>query len=375
MLNSNNVYRMSDRIIRLMSEIETEMLKAMALRLKKFGKVTGSVDYAMRKSQQVNILYSELTKIISSYTNRTQAEINKLFNDAGVSALNYDKKIYQRAIRAGREKGRMLFANDEIVEQILKGVKDNALQSINLTNTKALTFAKQKFLDLTDKAYLNVASGITDFSTAYKQALREMATEGIRSVEYTKSGKAINYSLEASVRRNITTSLTQTTAKISEANFKRMDCKIVEVSSHAGSRPEHAVWQGKRFYWGKKVEGYDEFISSTGYGEPDGLAGINCRHFWFPYYEGISTPSFSTDPASDLSISNDELYELQQKQRYYENQIRRSKRELAVYEIGGEKDLVDQAKTKLSRQRAKIREFIDENPLLKRDYSREYVAV
>jgi hypothetical protein len=374
-LNSNNLYRMPERIINLMTEIETEMLKIMALRLQKFNRVTGSIEYSMLKTQQVNILYKELTEVVGSFSSKTQAEINKLFNDAGVSALNYDNAIYKRAIKAGKEQGSMLLANDEVIQQILDGVKANAINSINLTNTKAISFARQKFLDLTDRAFLSVTTGVTDFATSYKSALREMAQEGIRSVEYTRAGKAINYSLEASVRRNITTALTQTTTKVSEANYQNMDCRIVEVSSHAGSRPEHAEWQGQRFYWGEEVEGYKEFVSSTGYGAPDGLAGINCRHFWFPYYEGISTPSFSTNPASELGIDNDKLYEIQQRQRGYERQIRSAKKDLEIYKIAGEKDLIAREKQKLASRRAKIREFIDENPVLRRDYSREFIAV
>lgn len=63
-------------------------------------------------------------------------------------------------------------------------------------------------------------------------------------------------------------------------------CDLVEVTAHAGARPEHAVWQGKIYSRSGKSEKYPSLVESTGYGTGPGLGGWNCRHSMFPYFDG-----------------------------------------------------------------------------------------
>ena len=100
----------------------------------------------------------------------------------------------------------------------------------------------------------------------------------------------------------------------------------MEVTSHAGARPTHAVWQGRVYSRSGKTKGYKDFVSSTGYGTGDGLCGWNCRHNFYPYFEGLSSPSFSHDPARLLEKTNEEMYEDSQRQRALERAVRQSKR-------------------------------------------------
>ncbi|MDY2848609.1 MAG: phage minor capsid protein, partial [Oscillospiraceae bacterium] len=104
-----------------------------------------------------------------------------------------------------------------------------------------------------------------------------------------------------------------------------MGCDLVEVTSHLGARPSHAEWQGQVYSISGKNPKYKPF-SVTGYGTGDGLCGWNCRHSFYPYFEGLSErasiPKFTAE-------ENLEMYENQQQQRAYERAIRKSKRELA----------------------------------------------
>jgi len=111
-----------------------------------------------------------------------------------------------------------------------------------------------------------------------------------------------------------------------------MGCELVETTSHAGARPTHAEWQGKVFCIKGHHKSYGDFYRETGYGEGDGLCGWNCYHSFFPYFEGLSLKTFVRDPSMEyLGKENDQMYEEQQKQRYYERQIRAAKKECSVY--------------------------------------------
>ena len=70
---------------------------------------------------------------------------------------------------------------------------------------------------------------------------------------------------------------------------------------------------------------------------------------------------------------NSRLYELIQKQRYYERGIRSWKKQLAIHE--GLKDEINivYCKNKIKQWQGNLKQFIDENDELKRDYMRERV--
>ena len=78
---------------------------------------------------------------------------------------------------------------------------------------------------------------------------------------------------------------------------------------------------------------YPDFIESTGYGTGDGLCGWqwNCRHHFQAWAEGLRNPY--VDENGNLKIDSEEnrkRYELQQKQRAMERNIRKTKRMLIV---------------------------------------------
>jgi hypothetical protein len=79
---------------------------------------------------------------------------------------------------------------------------------------------------------------------------------------------------------------------------------------------------------------YQNFKQVTGYGTGPGLCGWNCRHSFFPFFEGLSDPAYSPDKLreyNDKKVTYNgaemSLYDATQQQRHIERQIRRWKRE------------------------------------------------
>mgnify|MGYP004548957409 FL=1 len=152
-----------------------------------------------------------------------------------------------------------------------------------------------------------------------------------------------------------------------------MQCDLVEVTSHAGARPEHAEWQGRIYCLHGKRGKYKDFYKETGYGTGPGLCGWNCYHNFYPYLEGVSTPSFEHDPAKRLGISNNELYEMTQTQRLLERRVRESRRQCQTINAAiqqSSEDLAEKlerdfsaASVKLKRREAKLMEFCEKTGL------------
>ena len=163
-----------------------------------------------------------------------------------------------------------------------------------------------------------------------------MAKKGITGATYRrKDGTIVNYSIEAAVRRDI---LTATCKLINTSSLKEVEligAEYVEVSSHIGARvskddpiADHAGWQGKVYKLEGADEQYDNFYEKTGYGDILGLGGVNCRHHFFAFFPGISTP---ISQKIDLE-ENERIYKLTQQQRRMEREIRALKKEKMLYE-------------------------------------------
>jgi hypothetical protein len=76
----------------------------------------------------------------------------------------------------------------------------------------------------------------------------------------------------------------------------------------------------------------------------------------YPYFEGTEK---TFDPYSKKE--NAETYESSQRQRYYERNIRKAKRELMVAEAINDPATIAGAKKKVSDRQARMRAFIDES--------------
>ena len=126
----------------------------------------------------------------------------------------------------------------------------------------------------------------------------------------------------------------------------------VELSAHAGARPEHAEWQGKIYSRSGKSEKYPDFRSSTGYGTGAGLCGWNCRHSFGPCIEG-SPRVWTDEKLAELSAPKYEYqgeqfteYEARQKEKYFDRQITRWRREAEAMKAAGQDPNEARAKVK-----------------------------
>ncbi|MEG1567830.1 MAG: phage minor capsid protein [Anaerovoracaceae bacterium] len=244
----------------------------------------------------------------------------------------------------------------------------------NLTRTTANTTTHQ-FEKVLDRAYLQITSGAFDYNSAIRSAVKDLSQKGIAVVEYP-SGHT-DY-MEVAVRRATVTGVNQTAAKLQEVRADEMDSDLVETTAHVGARPEHAEWQGKVFSRSGKSKRHPDFRESTGYGTGAGLCGWNCRHNFYPFFEGISESIYSKEQLKEYDAKNYRYngqkmteYEASQKQRYIERQIRRWKREEQAMEAAGLP--TNEAATKVKQWQGVQRDFIKQTGL-KRQYDREMVG-
>ncbi len=153
--------------------------------------------------------------------------------------------------------------------------------------------------------------------------------------------------------------ISQITGYMSLANAEMMGQDLMEITAHMGARPSHAEWQGQIVSLSGR-RGYLS-LSDIGYGTVEGFKGVNCRHDWYPFFEGISEPAYTKKQLRNIDPPPFEYegrlytaYEASQKQRQIERAIRKTKRELTAYQAAGLEDDFVAASIKLRRDSVKI---------------------
>lgn len=224
-----------------------------------------------------------------------------------------------------------------------KGIKDTQGEIKNLCNISRKCTNKQ-FIRACDEAYSKIVAG-NNADKAIESSIRKLSQKGIEVVGYTDH----TTSMDAAVKRAVTSGVNQTSLKFKMDNCKELGINIVKTSSHGGARPSHQEWQGKLFYLHTPVKGLQNFKKATGYGRVDGLGGANCRHSFYEVTDYEYKNNLVDTEEFDKN-RNDDQYELEQKQRYYERQIRSWKKR---------KNILDECGVDSTKEAKKIREWQD----------------
>ena len=361
MLRPEYLASVADRMVSIYAEVENEIVADVAERIVKMGYVSETSEWQIMKAREVSMLNADVQQILARATGYSEKEIMRLMSAAGMEALKYDDAIY----RLAGLNPLSLSQSPALQTILLHGSDDMSKLLGNFVQTRALA-TEQAFRNLCDKAWLQILSGAYDPETAIRRVINELARQDISKIAYPSGTQS---TMDYAVRRAVTTGVNQAIAKLQLTRAAEMGCDLVEVTSHAGARPEHAEWQGKIYCISGKHKKYKNLKDATGYGTGPGLCGWNCYHNFYPYFEGLSTPAFSHDPSKDAGRSNLEDYENQQKQRYYERKIREAKKECvalnAAYEAAeGElkeslKADFDKAALKLKRRESQIADFLN----------------
>lgn len=279
--------------------------------------------------------------------------------------------------------------NKDYYAMVKRYADDYAFNSIRrLTATIAATTERQ-FIAAANAAFMQVASGASDYDSAMRRACHELAGQGVYTVSYTESGRQVTHTIETAIRANIITGINQSAAQQTEINCQYLGCDLVETSAHIGARNKdgpnewsnHEEWQGSVFHLGSGREYVDgngrrqfapSFKASCGLGYADGICGINCRHSYYPYFEGTKqTFGMIDDEPIDIDGKKISRYDAEQKLRYYERGVRRWKREADMLASIGEDNT--RARMKIAEWQGKAKAWTEKTGL-RRDYAREFVG-
>ncbi len=356
-------------ILDLYSQIETDLLLNVVSRFDSYETIGGSLEWYMDRLQEMGAFYQSNVKIMTKYIGMSSKEIKHLMEELSMRAV-------------------MSFANDPIADlnallnstsnrNILMSILGNVEDDIKIINTKALEGTQKAYMDVLTKSFIETSSGVYSYQESVKHGLIEMAGRGITGATYQRSnGRQVRYSLEGTVRRDILTRAHQVSFETQMNTMRELGHNLVYVSQHLGARvhptnkiANHAGWQGKVYMLDGSSEKYENLIEATGYGDIQGLAGVNCRHHISSYIEGVTKLPRRID-----EDKNEQVYKLSQNQRKLERDIRKAKKQLAIANQLDDSKLQKSYRDKLDSRTNKLDEFIKEHPEMRRDYARTRIT-
>lgn len=352
----------------LFLRLEEEVIRDICRRIAKAGMLTESAEHQMQRLKELGAGTDYIKQKISEYSELSDEEIDRLFFDAAQTSDEFYKKAYAQA----NKEYTPYEYNDYFQQAVTAAVNQTKGELRNLTQSMGFSYrgsngqirfhtAAEAYRDCLDYAFMQTATGMTDYNTAVRNATRRLTESGLQFVNYASG---VRNHADVAARRAVLTGLSQYTGKISERNAEELDTDIVEVTAHAGARPDHAEWQGRWYSLSGKSKKYPSLVEVTGYGTGAGLKGWNCRHDFYPVIDGISEPSYTEEELQNIDPPPFEYegktytyYEATQRQRYMERSMRKTKREILAADATGDKDRFTEKSVLLRRQREEYGKF------------------
>ncbi|MCM1115615.1 MAG: phage minor capsid protein [Clostridium sp.] len=376
MINDASIDELIQPILNLYSQMELDLMIEVAKRFAGYDKIAGSLEWQLKKLEELGGVNKSLVRIIKHYTDKSESEIKSILQQAGYANLDTDvlQQVYDAGLSAINPE---VLMQSENIAQIIELSYKSLTKTFSLINTKALESAKQKYLNILNTAYLDTATGIHSLQESCNTAIQQMAKQGIGGATYKRGNRYVTYSIEGTVRRDTLTAVHQLANKVAIQSCEDMGTDYVEISQHLGARvhptnpiANHAGWQGKVFKINGRDNKYPNLKASTGY--PDdilGLGGVNCRHRMFPFFPGISI----SNPIHYDEEKNRKVYESTQHQRKLEREMRTLKKRKTCADAVGDTDTSKLMQFKIKQKDKELDDWCSKHNL-RRDYSRELVS-
>lgn len=399
-MTPNELQKATGEVEKQLSKLNEELTQIIAdgimHRFEKYGevKLSASDEYRIKTLKRAGISYGDIMEAIQTKTKGLDAEIKKVFKQTATNLGNVKKNSYvqkkatepikknESGTTAKRIKRGPINANDlsQKQKEILNDVYSCTQNELSDFYGKTAYNGVKIYQQAVDEAIHKIQSGI-GWQKAVRDAVKEVAKKGMY-VEYP-SGRMDT--IETAILRAVRTGVNQANSKLVLEKAAAEGQDLILVSSHFDARPTHQVWQGKIYSLSGNSKKYPEFYSSTGYGTIEGLCGINCRHTIMIYYPGVTRNPFKryNGPA------NRKRYDISQKQRKMEREIRKTMRRKRVLEESKKNtddselkkllnEEIEKEAAKLRQQKENYNEFVECNQLKKnaiRTYTPKYDAV
>ena len=346
MLNEDQLNKLPERITQRLEKVNRHFLELVGKRIQEIGRMSATdihrIDMMKQVGADMELIKAELAQI----TGKNAAEIEEIFHIAAKDSVEFSKTIAGDAFIPYEENEQLQRYVQALAEQSAKDYVNMSQNTAFLAmqgGKKVLTSMARRYTDIIDEAILAVTSGQTDFYSAMRRSIKEMADSGIRT-KYSPlkgtAGPAADYAtgysrrLDTAVRQNILWGVKQCSQGIQDRVGNSYGADGYEIDYHSNPRPSHAKMGGKQYHKGKGITINGKYFPPFSQVE-DLLDDYGCLHRKWPIICGVSVPTHDDEELAELKkLDNVKIefegeeftrYEMSQIQRKIETRIRHAK--------------------------------------------------
>lgn len=345
-----------EEIAKLFQDMEEDLFKSMARNLQAHEDWEEEEGFQWEQWQAMQI------KGLRKYREEIQDIVNHTYGKARPEMERLLREAYHQAGRDSMEWLRRHSTHSYAqkffgVPPQMTTLLNDVLNDVEQTRYGAINRMNTGYTNALQKADIMVQSGSYTYRQAVDMATKDFVSAGLNCVEY-KNGARVG--IDSYVEMVLRTSAYES-ARIAEGNKRDEWGEHLVISNVIGTTCPHcARWQGKVLvddvYSNGKPDGKHQLLSTA---KEDKFLHPNCRHKPRTYIEGITAI-----PRQPDAVKNKEQYNAEQKQRYYERNIRKYKRlrDCAVDPVNKEKYT-----GRIKEWEKALNNHIEQNPYLKKD--------
>ena len=321
-------------VVGAFQEIEMELIKSMKRNMKRHigEEIQEDINWTQWQAEMLNGLaqykYENADKLQGYYStiNDNIEELIRQTYKLGETEQEIEiLKAIQEGFKANKVdtlQGGFFKLNKEKLNALIKSV----LYDFEMAESAILRMADDVYRQTIFKAQMFCNSGASTLWKAVDMATKDFLSAGLNCIEY-RNGARVNI---ASYSEMAIRTANKRANLMGSAN-KREEWGIhtVKISSHNSACPMCIQWQGKVYIDDVYGSGTKEESKITGYpllsvAVKGGMFHPNCKNGLSTYYEGISNPP--KNPTKEEKGEMSRRYELEQRQRECERNIRKYKR-------------------------------------------------
>ena len=247
-----------EELAELYRSLESQLLDEICSRLNLADQLNEVTVQSIRALRSHGISQQEIERAIQRTTRISEKKLTELLDDV----VERNQRYYTELIKIADVTAPQTLLSIEDTYAIYEQTRQtfrNITQSMAflVDNGRTLLAPARAYQSCLDKAILKIEAGATNYNESIKDAVRELADSGLKTVNY-ESGHVD--SIDVAVRRAVMTGVNALCQRYAEQSMEYLDTNLVEVSAHIGARnidgpngwEAHTKWQGRCFRWNRK---------------------------------------------------------------------------------------------------------------------------
>lgn len=378
-LNDQQFSLQMQAVSEIYDNMQIELFDTMIRRLK----IRGNADleanpyiWQLEKLNDMYMLNEENFKIIIERTGIAEDLLREVIENEGLKVYkNTREQLLEDLNSRDSSVHRYGKRIDNLVKKSLEAYVTQAVSDLNLINTTLPKSIQSVYKSVVEQTVAQVVSGAKTSNKALDDTVMLWQERNFTGF-IDRGGRRWRADVYARTIIKSTTYKVFNEMRTRPAEELGIDTFYYSMKSSARESCSHVQHQIVTKEGQTRIEDGIKIYSllDYGYGTAAGCLGIHCGHYLTPFVVGINEKPDLPDYLKDITPEKaEENAQIEAKQRAIERRIRKHKERLHYAKILKNDEMIEKERLSVRKYRNQIRQLINDNDFLNRDYQREKI--